>query len=273
MNLSIGFSTCPNDTFIFDALVNGKIDTGKYTFNVHLADVEELNKLATSASLDISKLSYRAYFDVFKQYGLLRSGGALGMGCGPLLIAKTHIKPEELSSKTIAIPGEKTTAHFLLSSIFPDIKNKKEVLFSEVEDAVLQGEADAGLIIHENRFTYEEKGLTKLMDLGDEWEKMTHSPIPLGCIAILRRYGPEVARDITLLIQQSLRYAWSNPENVMSYVKAHAASMAEDVMMSHIRLYVNNFSEDIGQEGEKAISCMASKLGMDEQISRYMVVL
>lgn len=270
MNLSIGFSTCPNDTFIFAALVNGKIDTGKYTFNVHLADVEELNKLATSASLDISKLSYRAYFDVFQEYGLLRSGGALGMGCGPNLIAKTHISPEELSSKTIAIPGEKTTAHFLLGSILPNCKHKKEYLFSDIENAVLLGEADAGLIIHENRFTYQEKGLVKLMDLGDEWEKLTQSPIPLGAIAILRKYGPEVARDISSLIRQSIKYAWANPEKVMPFVREHAASMDKEVMEAHIKLYVNGFTDDIGPEGEKAIRFMAKKLGMDEQVSRYL---
>jgi 1,4-dihydroxy-6-naphthoate synthase len=195
------------------------------------------------------------------------------MGCGPLLIAKTRIATEELSSKIIAIPGEKTTAHFLLSSILPTIKLKKEFLFSDIENAVLHGEADAGLIIHENRFTYQEKGLVKIMDLGDEWEKMTQSPIPLGGIAILRKYGPDVARDVSSLIRQSVRYAWGNPEKVMPYVKDHADSMDEDVMESHIKLYVNNFTDDIGPEGEKAISYMAKKLGMDEQISRYMAEL
>jgi 1,4-dihydroxy-6-naphthoate synthase len=260
MNLSIGYSTCPNDTFIFGAMVHGMIDTGKYTFNVHLDDVEALNKLASSARLDITKLSCRALFDVSNDYGLLRSGGAMGLGCGPLLIARKPIALSNLSGCRLAIPGEKTTAHFMLNFILPNLPDKKAYLFSEIEDAVLNGEVDAGLIIHENRFTYAARGLHKLLDLGEEWEKQTQSPIPLGCIGILRKYGAEVAADLEKLIRQSVQYAWKNPDLLRPYIKSHAQSMEDEVIDAHIALYVNHFTENLGTSGEQALRTMAEVL-------------
>jgi len=268
MNLSIGYSTCPNDTFIFDALVHGKIDTGKYTFNVHLDDVEALNKLASFAQLDITKMSCRALFDVSKDYGLLRSGGAMGLGCGPLLIAREPIAISELSTCHIAIPGEKTTAHFILNYILPDLSRKTSYLFSEIEDAVLCGEVDAGLIIHENRFTYSAKGLHKILDLGEAWENRTQSPIPLGCIAILRKYGPQVAADIEKLIRESVQYAWNHPEQVRPYIKSHAQSMEDAVIDAHIGLYVNHFTEDLGTSGDQALRIMAETLKYQDPMDK-----
>jgi 1,4-dihydroxy-6-naphthoate synthase len=269
MELSIGFSSCPNDTFIFDALINHKIDTGKYTFKVQVADVEQLNKMSHQSILDISKMSYGTYFGVSKHYTLLRSGGALGTKCGPLLIASRPFNLNDIHSKTIAIPGKGTTATFLLNFAFPNIFKLEERIFSEVEESVIMGEVDAGVIIHENRFTYAQKGLTKLLDLGQYWEEKTNCPIPLGCIAIRRNLGKDIALDIDQLIRQSIQFALQNPESSSDYVRSLAQEMEPDVIKAHIDLYVNDYSNDIGESGMKAISTMAKTMGLDSDIEKY----
>ena len=253
MHLKIGYSPCPNDCFIFDALVHQKIDTGKYTFEPVLEDVETLNQWAVEGKLPITKLSYHAFAYVLDKYALLKSGSALGFNCGPLLISKKQITDPLTEIKSIAIPGKLTTANFLLSIAYPSLQTKKVMLFSDIEDAVLKGEVDAGLIIHENRFTYEQKGLKKVRDLGEFWDSLIHAPIPLGGIVARRDLNQETRQDIEELIRKSVEYAFANPESSMSYVRAHAQEMSEDVMKKHIQLYVNDFSVDLGEVGVNAV--------------------
>lgn len=260
--LSLGYSPCPNDCFIFDALVNGKIDTGELAFDVQLHDVETLNQKAIHGELDITKLSFYAYSKVLSHYILLRSGSALGYNCGPLLV-KSKEKNEKLKEDwVVAIPGELTTANFLLSIAFPGITKKRVMLFSEIEQAVLNGEVDAGLIIHESRFTYQDKGLEKVADLGEFWDNLIHAPIPLGGIVIKRNLPEEIQIQVNDLIRKSVEYAFAHPESSMPYVRAHAQEMSEEVMKKHIALYVNPFSVDLGEEGKKAIELMFSKAGL-----------
>lgn len=254
MQLSLGFSPCPNDTFIFDALVNKKIDTEGIDFNFHIADVAELNKKAFEGELDITKLSYHALGYVLDKYELLHAGSALGNNCGPLLIAKEKIDLNNIANLKIAIPGKFTTANFLLSLAFPTAMNKEEMLFSEIEEAVLKGKADAGLIIHENRFTYEEKGLQKIIDLGEYWETQTQLPIPLGGIVIKRALSLTTKRKINNLIKQSVERALNNPDDTLSYVSQYAQEMNPSVMMQHIGLYVNKYSVELGEKGQQAIT-------------------
>ncbi len=251
--LSLGFSPCPNDTFIFDALVNGKLATEGIDINVHMADVAELNKGALEGSLDITKLSYHALGYVLDKYELLHAGSALGNNCGPLLIAKRELDLSEVAGLKIAIPGKLTTANFLLSLAFPDAQNKEEMIFSEIEEAVLEGKVDAGLIIHENRFTYQERGLKKIIDLGEYWESETQLPIPLGGIVIRRALPLEVKQQMNELIKQSVQAAFENPNDTLSYVGQYAQEMDTKVMMQHIDLYANKYSIDLGEMGRKAI--------------------
>jgi 1,4-dihydroxy-6-naphthoate synthase len=254
MKLTLGFSPCPNDTFIFDALVNKKIDTGEFEFEVMLEDVQTLNEWALEGRLDISKISYGALTAVLPQYILLNSGGALGKGAGPLLISKYVVKNiETVDDLLVAVPGKNTTAHVLFSLAFPQVKQKKFMIFSAIEDAVLNGDVDAGVIIHENRFTYGQKGLKKIIDLGEFWEEQTGYPIPLGGIVMKRTFEEPVHRRVDELIKQSLSYAFANYPEVSEYVKEHAQEMEEKVMRQHIDLYVNNYSLDLGIEGRAAI--------------------
>lgn len=256
--ISIGFSPCPNDTFIFDALVNGKIDTEELQFEAVLEDVETLNRWAAAGKLMVTKLSLPALFKNKHQYQILNSGAALGRGVGPLLIAKKEIPLSEVETQTIAIPGFNTTANFLLSFAFPNATQKTEVVFSEIEDSVLQGNTDLGVLIHENRFTYAAKGLVKLMDLGAYWEEKTGAPIPLGCIAAQRDIPLSTAQKIDRLIRQSLAYAFAEKHQLSHYVRQHAQAMSETVMRQHIQLYVNEFSLALGDEGKRAIKLMQS---------------
>ena len=253
MTLKLGFSTCPNDTFIFDAMVHHRIDTEGLEFELILADVEELNKIAFDHEIDITKLSYHAYAYISDNYVLLDSGSALGNNNGPLLISKRKIYPDEISDISIAIPGKYTTANLLLSIAYPDAKNKKEYLFSDIEEAVLSNEVDAGLIIHENRFTYEQKGLKKVIDLGEFWEAKTKLPIPLGGIVVNRKLALEVQQKVNRVLKRSLEYAYENPHAGLPFIKQYAQEMDEEVMFKHIELYVNEYSLDIGEKGKKAI--------------------
>ena len=259
MNLTLGFSTCPNDTFIFDAMVNGRIDTEGLHFTLHLADVEELNQLAFTSSLDISKVSYHAFAYMSAAYQLLSAGSALGFNNGPLLISKQKIFPDELDGLKIAIPGKYTTANLLLSIAYPKLQHKKEYLFSEIEDVILSGEADAGVIIHESRFTYRAKGLRKIVDLGEYWEKETGLPIPLGGIIVKRSLPYEIRLKINRVLRRSVGYGFANPNDSLPFIRKHAQSMDETVMRSHIELYVNDFSLDLGIKGREAIAALYEK--------------
>ena len=259
MNLTLGFSTCPNDTFIFDAMVNGRINTEGLLFNVHLADVEELNRMAFSAEIDISKVSYHAFAYLSDAYQLLTSGSALGFGNGPLLISKHKIYPDEIKELKIAIPGKYTTANLLLSLAYPQLTQKQEYLFSDIEEVILSGEMDAGVIIHENRFTYRSKGLRKIVDLGELWEQQYGLPIPLGGIIVKRKLPEDIRHKVNRVLRRSVEYALQNPNDSLPFVRQHAQSMDESVMQSHIRLYVNDFSVDLGVKGREAIDTLYAK--------------
>jgi 1,4-dihydroxy-6-naphthoate synthase len=258
MKLSLGFSPCPNDTFIFDALIHQKIDTEGLTFEVTFDDVETLNQKAFNAHLDITKLSYHAYAYAINNYVLLNAGSALGFGVGPLLIAKD---PQNLDNKEllVGIPGKYTTANFLLSLAFPHLQNKKELVFSDIEQQLLNNQLDLGLIIHENRFTYQDKGLHKIIDLGEYWEQETNCAIPLGGIVMKRSLPKEIQHKVDRLIKKSVEYAFANPKSALPFIKQHAQEMDEKVMYQHIDLYVNKFSLDLGVEGKKAINTLFDK--------------
>lgn len=256
MKLTLGFSTCPNDTFIFDAMIHGKIDTEGLEFDVVLADVEELNRGAFEGSIDITKLSYHAFAYIADKYRLLTSGSALGRGNGPLLISKQQIYPDEVKDIKVAIPGKHTTGNLLFSIFYPHIKEKPEYLFSDIEEAILDGEVDAGVIIHENRFTYQKKGLRKIIDLGEKWEEKTKSPIPLGGIVIHRKHSDAIQQKVNRVLKRSLQFAFDHPESSYGFVKQYAQEMEEEVMRKHIQLYVNEFSLELGKEGKRAINVL-----------------
>jgi 1,4-dihydroxy-6-naphthoate synthase len=253
MKLTLGFSPCPNDTFIFDALVNHKIDTGGLDFDVVLEDVETLNQWALQDRLDITKLSFPALFKSVSHYVLLDSGSALGKGVGPLLVSTMGNTNPVVNRSRIAIPGINTTANLLLRFAYPEANNKIPFIFSAIEEAVVNGEVDLGLIIHENRFTYQDKGLKKILDLGEYWESKMNVPIPLGGIAARRTLGTSLVKQVSELIQKSLAYAFAHYSEITGYVKQHSQTMSEQVMRQHIDLYVNNYSLQLGEEGKKAI--------------------
>ncbi len=269
MKLSLGFSPCPNDTFIFDAMVHGKIDTEGLEFEVLMADVEELNVKAFAKELDITKLSYHAFGYLLEDYVLLDAGSALGNNCGPLLISKKKLSQEEVNDAKIAIPGKYTTANFLLSLAFPNAQNKTEMLFSDIEKAVLDGTMDAGLIIHENRFTYHERGLRKIMDLGAYWEGSTQLPIPLGGIVVKRNLPPDIQQKVNRIMKRSVAFAMENPEKTRAFVKAHAQEMEEHIMYNHIKLYVNDFTKDLQKTGKAAIHKLFDTAQEKEIIPNY----
>jgi 1,4-dihydroxy-6-naphthoate synthase len=260
--LSLGFSPCPNDTFIFDALIHHKIDTEGLDFDVFFDDVETLNKKALQGELDITKLSFHAFAHVSDKYVLLDAGSALGFGVGPLLISKTAYTPEEVKSKpslSVGIPGTYTTANFLLTIAFPELQNKKELVFSAIEQSLLNQELDLGVIIHENRFTYAQKGLHKIMDLGDYWEQQTGMPIPLGGIMIKRNIDLETQLTVNRLIRKSVEYAFEHPEASSDFVRQHAQELDASVRKQHIDLYVNKYSIDLGDLGKQAIRVLFEK--------------
>jgi len=258
MKLTLGYSPCPNDTFIFDALVNKKIDTEGIEFDVVLEDVETLNRWSFEKKLDITKLSYPAFFQNLDKYVLLNSGAALGKGVGPLLISKQNIQHStfNIQQATIALPGKNTTANLLFSFAYPAAKNKKHMIFSAIEESVLNEQTELGVIIHENRFTYQQKGLHKVTDLGEYWEEKMRAPIPLGGIAVSRAIDKKVGLKIDKLIRKSIEFAFANYPLVTEYVKRHSQEMSEDVMRQHIELYVNNFSIDLGDDGKEAIKTL-----------------
>ncbi len=256
MKLKLAYSPCPNDTFIFDAIAHNKIDTEGLEFDIILNDVETLNHQAFESFADVTKISYHAYAYASEQYQLLHAGSALGRNCGPLLISARNISPSEINSCSIAIPGRLTTANLLLSIAFPNAKNKKEYIFSEIENALLKNEIDTGVIIHEQRFTYINKGLKKIIDLGEYWEKTFHLPIPLGAIAVNRNIDAETKKKINRVLKRAVEFAMQNPQQTMGYVSTHAQELDDSVIRQHINLYVNNFTVDLGLEGIKAVNTL-----------------
>ncbi len=273
MRLSLGFSPCPNDTFIFDALVHKKIDTEGLDFEVYLGDVEDLNQKAFTQTLDITKLSYHAFAYCIDNYILLNSGSALGNNCGPLLIADSRLQIPDFnpliqhskfkiqnSDVIVAIPGKYTTANFLLNFAYPEVINKKEMLFSKIENAVLNKEVDAGVIIHENRFTYHDKGLQKLMDLGEYWEQKTRLPIPLGGIVIKKDIDKKTQLKADRILKRSIEYAFTNPDSSKDFVKKHSQEMDKKVIREHINLYVNDYTINLGKKGKEAVIFMLSNI-------------
>lgn len=252
--LTLGFSPCPNDTFMFYPLVHNLVDTGGISCRERLEDVETLNRLALAGELDVSKVSYHALGHIREEYALLRSGSALGRGCGPLLVAADNIDLSDLRGRTIAVPGRYTTALLLLRLFDPSLDNFIVMPFNEVMDAVLKGNADAGLIIHESRFTYQGYGLHKLLDLGEWWEAETGLPIPLGGIVARRSLGAETIATVERALRSGVEYARSHPDQAAHYIGEHAQEMSAEVCAAHIGLYVNDFSSDLGDEGVRAIS-------------------
>jgi len=267
MTLSLGFSPCPNDTFIFDALVNGAIDTEGLEFDVSLEDVETLNRWAAEGKLDVTKISFPALFQNTMRYVALQSGAALGNGVGPLLVAKCPLNMDHAKQYRIAIPGVNTTANFLLLYAFPGATNLVPILFSEIEAAVQNETVDLGVIIHENRFTYEQKGLVKIADLGEVWEQQQGAAIPLGCIAAKRSLPQEVMLKTESLIRKSLTHAFTKYPALSAYVKTHAQEMDEAVMRQHIELYVNNYTMDLGPQGKAAIEKLFAVYRQQNQLS------
>jgi 1,4-dihydroxy-6-naphthoate synthase len=259
--LTLGFSPCPNDTFMFYPLVHGLVDTAGLSFRERLEDVETLNGLALKGELDVSKVSYHALGHIRDDYALLRSGSALGRGCGPLLVSREQLDPSELRTRVIAVPGRFTTALLLLRLFDPGLVNFLVMPFNEVMDAVSSGIADAGLIIHESRFTYQGFGLHKLLDLGEWWEGETGLPIPLGGIVARRSLGAKTIAIIERALRDGVEYARNNPAAATNYIREHSQEMSAEVCAAHIGLYVNDFSADLGEEGERAIAELLQRAG------------
>ena len=273
--ITLGFSPCPNDCFIFDALIHQKIDTHHLQFEPVIEDVETLNRMAFRGGLNVTKLSYHAFAYLTRLYRLLTSGSALGFNCGPLLIAspetadKIKQNPQIISFLKVAIPGQYTTANFLLSLAYPTLTQKNELLFSEIEQAIVSGNTDMGLIIHENRFTYQQKGLVKIADLGEWWESYSQSAIPLGGIVVQRNLPESDQLLVNQLIKESVEYAFANKADVMPFVKKHAQAMDESVMQKHIDLYVNEYSIDLAETGKNAVMLLFDKAVQTKLISSY----
>ncbi len=252
--LTLGFSSCPNDTFMFDAMIHHKIDTEGLDFELFIGDIEQLNRKAINSELDITKISFSAFTQLTETYKLLTAGAALGENCGPLLVAKRPISKDQLASCSVAIPGINTTANLLTSFLFPQLTQKSELLFSSIEQAVLDEQVDLGLIIHESRFTYESKGLIKIADVGEVWEKKTATPTPLGGIIIKSNLDRETQIKVNRVLEKSVRYAFSNPTSGLDFIRQHAFEMSDEVMYKHIQLYVNEFSINFGEAGRKSIA-------------------
>jgi 1,4-dihydroxy-6-naphthoate synthase len=259
LNLSLGYSPCPNDTFIFYPLVHGLVGSPEFSFSERLEDVETLNRLALRGELDITKISFHLLGFIRQDYCLLRSGGALGRGCGPLVVSKRFNEMGEIKGKRIAVPGRYTTAYLLFRLFDPELDNIVFLSFHEIMGAVASGEVDAGVIIHESRFTFPEYGLIKLLDLGAWWEKETGHPIPLGGIVAKRSLGKETIATVDRMLKASVEYGLAHPGEANAYIRAHSQEMSEEVCAAHIKLYVNSFSIDLGTDGEAAVATLLSR--------------
>lgn len=261
---NIAISTCPNDTFIFDALIHHKIDTKDFEFSFIYKDIEQLNNLASLSKADIIKISFHAFYYLAEQYVLLNSGSAIGRNCGPLIISKNPFKKEDIPKLSIAIPGKHTTAYFLLKQLYGEIEKTEEVLFSEIERWLINDKVDCGLIIHETRFTYEQSGLMKLADLGELWEQKTGSLVPLGGIAAKRSIQKSDLLKINELIRQSIEYAIKNPDSSKDFIKGKSQIEDDTVIKKHIELYVNEYSQDLGELGKESILFMLQQKSLEE---------
>jgi len=254
--LSLAYSPCPNDTFLFYALARRRIDLAGLAFDIRLEDVETLNRAAERGEFAVSKLSFGALGHLREKYGLLRGGAALGRGCGPLIVARPGFEPDRLADAVVAVPGMWTTARLLLGLYAPAVRDPKPMPFDRIMPAAADGSVDAGVIIHEGRFTYPEYGLIRVMDLGEWWESRTGLPIPLGGIAVRRDLGPDLARRIEGAVRDSVSWAFDHPGEADGYIRHHAQEMAPDVIRRHIELYVNDFTLDLGKEGEAAVAAL-----------------
>lgn len=270
MKLSLAYSPCPNDTFAFHAMVHNHVDTEGLSFTVELTDVDRLNKSAAEGKYDVCKLSYHAFFYLSDHYAMLRAGSAIGYNNGPLLVTRKEsvsffnddgsVHRNMLANLKVAIPGEKTTAALLLKVAYPECVKLTPVVFSEIEERVLSGEFDAGVLIHEGRFTYERKGLKLIEDLGDFWQTNTGAPVPLGGIAISRKFDNDLQQRVNRVLKRSIEFALSNPEFSKDYVCENARELETDVQKKHIELFVNNYSTDIGEMGENAVYLLYNKV-------------
>lgn len=269
MTLTLGFSPCPNDTFIFDAMIHNRVDTEGVTFEVVMEDVEALNQRAFRHELAVTKLSYHALAHLVDAYALLEAGSALGNGVGPLLIAKNKMSQETVNQSVVAIPGKFTTANFLFSLAYPSALKKEEIIFHDIENAVLDGRVGAGVIIHENRFTYQQRGLVKLMDLGAFWEDTTGMPIPLGGIVVRRDLPMAIQQKMERIMKRSVAYAFENPLASRAFVEKYAQEMEEKVRQQHIDLYVNDFTRGLGNDGRKAVKTLFEKAASLKIIPTY----
>ncbi len=251
--LTLAYSPCPNDTFMFDAIARNGLITNLPPVEIHLHDVETLNQLALEQTYDVSKVSFHAYLKIRKSYQLLRCGAALGRGCGPLVICRKKDKPSNLQQARIVLPGELTTAHLLFQLWQPDAQNKVFTTYDRIISEVMEGRADAGVIIHESRFCFEDLGCYSLQDLGDWWTAETGLPIPLGGIVARKSLGPDAIKQIEDRIEASIREAVASPDNPMPYIRQHAQELDDAVIARHIRTYVNAFSINLGEEGQAAV--------------------
>jgi 1,4-dihydroxy-6-naphthoate synthase len=252
-SLSLGYSPCPNDTFIFYAMVHGLLKTPEFTVSERLEDVETLNRLALTRRLDLTKISYHALGHLRSDYALLRSGGALGRGCGPLVVARTETEMAQLRGKPFAVPGRLTTANLLLQLHGAGFEDVRELPFHRIMAAVAQGEVEAGVIIHESRFTFKEHGLVQILDLGQWWEEETGLALPLGGILARRDLGADLIARVDEALRESVAYAFAHPQEPRAYIRAHSQELADEVIENHIALYVNDFTLDLGEEGERAV--------------------
>lgn len=276
MEITLGISTCPNDTYTFDALIHKKIDTQGIDFKVVMGDVQELNRRAMCGDLQMTKLSYFAYAHVYKTYQILDAGSALGFANGPLFICKKGKEKNITSKSKILIPGKETTANLLFSMAYPDYTNKTECLFSKIEPRIMSGEFDAGVIIHENRFTYAERGFSMLRDMGDFWESETHTPIPLGAITIRRDVPDDLKKTINQLLRESIEYANAHPQSSNTFIHEYAQAIEDDVLKKHIALFVNDFSLSLGEQGKIAIETLyqrAKAVGIINEVPKEMFIL
>lgn len=265
--IKLGFSPCPNDTFIFDAIINNKIDTEGIDFMCEADDIEELNLQAMDEDLDMAKVSFHAFLNLADKYQLLDAGSALGNNCGPLLIAKKNYSDEEINDLEIAIPGRHTTAALLLKYAFPLAEKTFEYRFSNIENKIIHGNVDAGVIIHESRFTYLEKGLIKLVDLGEYWEQKTGFPIPLGGIVVKRDMPDELKARLNQIMKASVEYAMQNPDSSAEFIREHATELDDEVIKKHIQLYVNHYTKSLGKQGKDAIKYLFEYALQNKMIS------
>jgi 1,4-dihydroxy-6-naphthoate synthase len=257
--LTLGYSTCPNDTYIFDALAHGRIDLHSLSYDIHLADVETLNQKATTGDLDITKLSFAAIGHLLHTYALLHAGAALGRGCGPLIVARPGVSLSSMADALVAVPGDWTTACLLLNLFSPRPLQTIAMPFDRIMPAIQSGNATAGVIIHEGRFTYPSYNLNCLMDLGQWWETETGLPIPLGGIVIRRDLPRDIIVRVNNTLRESVDYARHNPGASADYIRRHAQEMAPRVVQQHIDLYVNDFTRNLGEEGARAIEILFNK--------------